>query len=370
MWRSVRCGVPALAAMWESGPVARFRSIGASADTPERTALPRSRPGHRGPRAAAHLHRGKRAAPSLAGAIRFPRIPFASEAPSLLSQQSMSRSKSTKSNHVRPARDKLACLAPFRSPEITSPFARAVALAMLLSAAAPSPASACGISGDTGSYKATCTNCSIAGTILSCDCLNKQHVRVHTSIDLTDCRLLTPDDPDPLSNNDGQLFCHHCSVHGACCLPDTHCTVRTFNESGALGGTFLDDAPCPDFGCGATTQLRRTNAAGRAFPSPSNWDPAEVPGSTDTAVFDLGLSSHVVVSASNDTVERIVIDGMGVDLAGSARVVGTTSPTFSLDISNGGSLDLLQGSTFVSQAANVGSGSGPESTVVVNSGSQ
>ncbi len=58
-----------------------------------------------------------------------------------------------------------------------------------------------------GSYALTCTNCMVTGTILDCDCRRINQTVVHTTIDISDCQ------SEP-SNNDGSLFCDHCSAPG------------------------------------------------------------------------------------------------------------------------------------------------------------
>ncbi len=243
----------------------------------------------------------------------------------------------------------------------------AVVLTMLLCAAVPSPAQGCGISGDDGSYKRSCQNCSTTGTILSCDCVNKQRFPVHTSIDLSDCR---SDPQDPLSNNDGRLVCRHCSVPGACCLPDASCAIKTFTECDA-GGIFKGDNTCANVICPQQTEIHWTNPDGGDFGVADNWDPQQVPTFTaqrsDTAVFDLtGRPLPITIHATNNAVGRWIIRHMGVHLDGQAQVLGTATDDFKFIVDDGGTLVLDDGATFATNDAVVGNLKGVESSVFVS----
>jgi len=69
--------------------------------------------------------------------------------------------------------------------------------------AAPDAPVSCG-DADGGSYAATCANCSLTGTVLTCDCKTDQQNTMTSSLDLCTCA-----QPPDVSNSNGYLYCPH-----------------------------------------------------------------------------------------------------------------------------------------------------------------
>jgi T5SS/PEP-CTERM-associated repeat protein len=109
---------------------------------------------------------------------------------------------------------------------------------------------------------------------------------------------------------------------------------------------------------------------GGDFGLASNWNPARVPGGSDTAIFDLGGNGAPVdVSASSATVARWLVDQMSVHLHGSAQAAGTVSPGDShFEVRTAGSFVLDNGSTFSSDDGLVGAPAGTNEASVFVSG--
>jgi T5SS/PEP-CTERM-associated repeat protein len=105
-----------------------------------------------------------------------------------------------------------------------------------------------------GSYALSCTNCTVQGTTLTCDCLRINQTFNQTSLDIADCRT------DP-ANTDGVLVCDRC---------DEECEVDLLTWVGGRAG---------------------------AFSNPDNWEPPRVPTAEDGRHCDT-----VVVRGGGDVV--------------------------------------------------------------------
>jgi T5SS/PEP-CTERM-associated repeat protein len=123
-----------------------------------------------------------------------------------------------------------------------------------------------------GSYALSCTNCTVQGTTLTCDCLRINQTFNQTSLDIADCRT------DP-ANSDGVLVCDRC---------DEACEVDLLTWVGGRAG---------------------------AFSNPDNWEPPRVPTAEDGRHCDT-----VVVRGGGD----VVID---VDAPAPVRGAAAVAPT-------------------------------------------
>ena len=105
------------------------------------------------------------------------------------------------------------------------------------------------------------------------------------------------------------------------------------------------------------------NPAGGDFGTASNWNPALVPGATDTAIFDLSGAAPITVAAQNEIVARLLNHGMDLELHGSVQV---SSGQFGFIVDQGGQLLLNNGATLATQDALVEGPTGSQSTVFVS----
>src|SRR5437588_5442749 len=95
------------------------------------------------------------------------------------------------------------------------------------------------------------------------------------------------------------------------------------------------------------------NPAGGDFGTVSNWNPAGVPGASDTAIFDLPGAPAVTVTAQNVSVARLLIERMDVELHGSLNVLTSPTPDQGFIVDQFGQLLLNNGATLTTQDGSV-----------------
>lgn len=95
---------------------------------------------------------------------------------------------------------------------------------------------------------------------------------------------------------------------------------------------------------GSAAPLHWVNPAGGAFQDAANWNPAQVPRPSDTALFDLADAPPIVLAAQNTSVARLFNDGMIMELDGSLSVV-----TVGFGVDQAGQLTLGNGTTLTTQ---------------------
>lgn len=121
-------------------------------------------------------------------------------------------------------------------------------------------ASACGFFAGQlppGTYAFSCTNCTIQGPTLECDCLRVDQTLRHTSINVTNCRT------EP-ANDNGSLVCSFCSTVGGCCL-DGACTQQSYASCQGGGGAFQGDGKsCAQVTCPTKTGWKKLAYTSRA----------------------------------------------------------------------------------------------------------
>jgi len=114
------------------------------------------------------------------------------------------------------------------------------------------------------------------------------------------------------------------------------------------------------------------NPAGGAYTNPGNWNPScDFPVHdgfrSDTAIFNSTQAGPIQVVGSNLTAGRWLIDGMILDLNGTAEILGDFAPAFEFEVSSGGSLVLDNGATLFTRNAWVGApGTAPASSVFLS----
>ena len=92
------------------------------------------------------------------------------------------------------------------------------------------------------------------------------------------------------------------------------------------------------------------NPAGGDFGTASNWNPAGVPGASDTVIFDLPGTKPVTVTAQNVSVARLLNHGMDLELHGSLQVLTRTPfPQLGFTVDQGGQLLLNNGATLATE---------------------
>ena len=108
---------------------------------------------------------------------------------------------------------------------------------------------------------------------------------------------------------------------------------------------------------GTASDFHWINPNGGDFGTASNWNPAGVPGTAaDVAIFDLVGPTTVNIQTNNDTVGFWIINGMKLNLQGSASVVGVDTSRFlsNFEVSGEGFLGLVNGATFSTISSDIG----------------
>ncbi len=116
--------------------------------------------------------------------------------------------------------------------------------------------------------------------------------------------------------------------------------------------------------------------AGGLFSDGMNWQDGAlmniVPGSTDTAVFDLSTAGYTVTFGSNVTNDRLIVrtDDVTLDLSGFTydATNGATGVAIGESATDVGLLTITGGTLSVTAALDVGNVSGATGTLTVNSG--
>jgi T5SS/PEP-CTERM-associated repeat protein len=207
-----------------------------------------------------------------------------------------------------------------------------------------------------GSYTFSCSNCSMQGASLQCDCLRINQTLNHTAINVTNCRT------EP-ANDNGFLVCSFCSTIGACCLGDGSCAEQSFGSCEAVGEYQGDGKTCGQVTCPGGTDVAWTNASGGAFGTDDNWDPSEVPSGGDRAVFEIASQYSVQLGGAR-TFRAARIRASLLDLLGGSMTLTGGGET-GLTIGDGARLTLA-GATVQSAGLVIGDVAlGPPSSLVV-----
>jgi T5SS/PEP-CTERM-associated repeat protein len=245
-------------------------------------------------------------------------------------------------------------------------------------------AEACGFPPDSlppGSYRASCSECTVQGGLLVCDCLRINQTLNRTSLDITNCKT------EP-ANTNGVLVCDPCSTTGACCEAGGSCSELTQAECQEVGEYHGDGTTCAEVECPGGCEddpLTVTWVGDRAgaFSDAQNWEPPTVPffeegGRCDDVeirgvrglVIDLDAPAPALSAAVAPAPIRRV-NRFRVDRSEAVRPVDGTiegadlSPVAgerSVEVSNGASLLLDGGGVF---ARHLGAGTIGEGAIEV-----
>lgn len=218
---------------------------------------------------------------------------------------------------------------------------------LLLAVLVHTEASACGFPAGQlppGTYAFSCTDCTIQGPTLECDCLRIDQTLRHTSINVTNCRT------EP-ANDNGALVCSFCSTIGGCCL-DGACMQQSYATCEDGGGAFQGDGKsCSQVTCPGGETLYWMNPDGGVFDAEDNWDHPDVPQGGDTAFFELA-SGYTVQLAGARTLRSARVRASLLDLTGGTLAL-TGGGEIGLTIGNGARLTLA-GATVQSAGVAIG----------------
>ncbi len=104
------------------------------------------------------------------------------------------------------------------------------------------------------------------------------------------------------------------------------------------------------------TTYNWNNAAGGAFDAQGNWTPIGVPGTADTAIFDLGNISYVV--SGDGTPGYLVVDSDSVSFDGSIQAVGLSGQFTALEIGGAGAAYFVGAVLYAQYEVMVGDSNG------------